>query len=140
VRTSREGKSSTVQILLAEDDPTLAAMTTELLTDEGYDVTWVSTMEQVRQVRDSAPWDLFLVDTLSRSYAQPAPEDLVFLQELMALAPAILLTGRSWALHTKAADLGVTAVVVKPYDLEQLLAAIRAVVSDRPGMLDVTCV
>lgn len=116
-----------MRILLAEDDPSIAAVTLELLVGEGYDVTHAATQEEVRLLARAASWDLFLVDMFGASYERPGPEDLAFLRELAAHGPVIVITARLWAARVSASDLGVAAVLAKPYDVEGLLGLICSV-------------
>jgi DNA-binding response OmpR family regulator len=116
-----------MRILLAEDDPSIAAVTLELLAGEGYDVTHASTQGQARRLARAASWDLFLVDMFGASYERPGREDRAFLRELAARGPVIVVTARAWAARVSAAELGVAAILAKPYDVVELLGLIRSV-------------
>ena len=116
-----------MRILLAEDDPSIAAVTIELLAGEGYCVTHAATQGEARSLAQAESWDLFLVDMFSASYERPGPEDLVFLRQLAAHGPVIVVTARPWAARVSAADLGATAILAKPYDVDELLGLIRCV-------------
>jgi DNA-binding NarL/FixJ family response regulator len=65
-----------------------------------------------------------IVDPTSGSYLELQPEDLASLRTLAAKAPVVVTTGREWATQTQAANLGVSAILHKPYDLEVLAQTI----------------
>ena len=121
-----------MRILIAEDDPSLAEVEAELLTEAGYDVACVSTPAEAHSLVQAAAWDLLLVDSFSRSYRQPEAADISFLRSLAARAPVILVTGRAWATKVRAVDLGIAAIVSKPYDIDQFLQVIGSI-ADRPA-------
>jgi DNA-binding response OmpR family regulator len=56
-----------------------------------------------------------------------------YLADLASCCPVVLLSAREWARDTRAADLGVAAVVPKPFDLDDVLGALAAVA--RPAAL-----
>jgi DNA-binding response OmpR family regulator len=116
-----------MRILLAEDDPSIAAVTLEVLVGEGYDVTHAAAQGEARRLAQAESWDLFLVDMFGASYERPGPEDLAFLRELVTHGPVIVVTARLWAARVSASDLGVAAVLAKPYDVDGLLSLIRSV-------------
>ena len=99
----------------------------ELLSEEGYDVTHVSEPEEARQRAAAEAWDLLLIDGFSKSHRELQAEDVAFLQHLAAFAPVVVLTARAWASQVQPDDLGVAAIVQKPYEIDHLLGVIRSV-------------
>jgi two-component system alkaline phosphatase synthesis response regulator PhoP len=57
-----------------------------------------------------------------------------------ALAPVVLVADRPWIADTRPADLGVAAIVPKPFDLDDLLSAVRAAGSRAEGAVTVLVV
>jgi DNA-binding response OmpR family regulator len=114
-----------MRILLAEDDEAHAALLSELFADEGYEVVTVATAAEARRRGRGERWDLCLLSPFGRSYDRLATEDLLLLQELSSRAPVIVLTGNAWAMQAQPADPGIAAIVLKPYDIEELLALVR---------------
>jgi DNA-binding response OmpR family regulator len=114
-----------VRILLAEDDEMLAQLVAELLTEEGHRVTRVRSAEEARIFARSGPWGAVLVDSFSESYQAPISADYALLRELSAAAPVVVVTARAWAARLTAADLGVAALVQKPFDIQHLLDTLR---------------
>jgi DNA-binding response OmpR family regulator len=114
-------------VLLAEDDPTLATLLTELLVDEGYVVTGVTTADEALREAATGAHDLLLVDTFTApGHATLPPEDIAFLRALAAHAPVVVMSARQWALHADPAPLGAAAIIPKPFQLQALLDALQA--------------
>jgi DNA-binding NtrC family response regulator len=86
-----------VQILVVEDDPAVARVLVDLLTDEGPTVLHAATLAAVRHPLQSACWDVCLADCLGGYSPQPHPTDLALLQELAVVAPVVLGSAQSWA-------------------------------------------
>jgi DNA-binding response OmpR family regulator len=116
------------RVLLAEDDPALADLTVELLTSEGYEVTQVASADAALALVRVARWDVCLVDTFSPGFSAIHEDERTFLAAMSSFAPVIVFTARTWAYHTSAADLGVRAIVTKPFDVGRFLAVLRGVI------------
>ena len=114
-----------MRLLLVEDDASLAGTLIELLTEEGYHVTPAATRQAALHLARTELWDLVLASTLSPPHPQPEPGDLIFLRTLAAHAPVALLTAQAWARRVRPADLGVRAILAKPFDLDELLGVLR---------------
>jgi len=54
--------------------------------------------------------------------------DLSALRALASRVPVVLLTAHDWARRVRPEELGVAAIVSKPFDLDDLLATIGRVV------------
>lgn len=115
------------RILLAEDDPGIASVLAMLLEDEGYRVGHAATAADAAEAARGGGWDLFLVDSFDQN-ATAGPSQVLrgLLGELAPRAPVLVLTGHTWATRMGASELGVDAVVPKPFDLDRLSATIRA--------------
>ena len=120
------------RVLLAEDDPTLASLLTELLVDEGYLVTVVVSAADALREAATGAYHLLLVDTFTTpGHATLPPEDVAYLRALAARAPVVVMSARQWALHADPAPLGVAAIIPKPFQLEALLDALQAALRAR---------
>jgi DNA-binding response OmpR family regulator len=115
-----------MRILVVEDDLSIATLLIDLLAGEGHTATHAATPEATRKLHQQEAWDRYLVDLFSQSYDKPSPEDMALLKELSSKAPVIVVTARSWAAQTRPEELGVAAIIRKPYDVEELLAAVQA--------------
>ena len=124
-----------MRVLLAEDDPQLAEVVVEALTDCGHTVTHVRDHHQAEVRAGQEGWDCFVLDSFGPAHDAPDPENKRVFESLSAHAPVVLATGRQWAVRAKPEELGVAAIVPKPFDLDVLIAAVDAVGdrARRPG-------
>ena len=112
------------RVLVVEDDPPLRELLTELLGQEGYDVTATDSAIGVRALMESVQPDAILLD-LGLPYRSGAS----LLVELKAdprttRIPVIVVSGMPDVLTGKRRTL-TAAVIPKPFDAEALLDALR---------------
>ena len=113
------------RILVVEDDPTLRLVIQDNLGSEGYQVdaaaegAWA-----VRQAQTATP-DLIVLDL---TLPDCDGLDLVPILRLRGQVPIIILTARSQqAEKLKGLHLGADDYITKPFDMQELMARIRAV-------------
>lgn len=116
-----------MRVLLAEDHPDLAEVIVELLTGEGHTVTQVPHLVAAQQLAATGAWDVLLVDRLYPHSSEVPEEERALLRTLASHAPVVVQTGRAWAKDVLPADLGVAAILHKPYDLDLLLQTLRSI-------------
>jgi two-component system OmpR family response regulator len=121
-----------VRALLIEDDPMIAAAIEVALRDAAYAVDLVRDGEAAdRALRDGQHQIVLLDIGLSRR------DGLSVLQRLRARGdrvPVLLITARDAAAdRVRGLDLGADDYVVKPFDMDELLARMRAVVRRQSG-------
>ncbi|HEY3063262.1 MAG TPA: response regulator [Chloroflexota bacterium] len=119
------------RVLLLEDDLALRGLLHEVLGLEGFDVIACESYDEIRQAAASEKGDIIVADFwggAQRTLNQAGREQI---EALAGLLPVVLLTGRSWASDTSAAELGARALMRKPFDLDDLLQAIESVL--QPG-------
>ncbi len=117
-----------MRLLLVEDDLMVASGMKLGLTDAGYAVDWVSSAERALQVLVEESFDIAILDI-----GLPGLDGLELLSRMrskgMACAsmPVLVLTARD-GLHdrVRGLDLGADDYMVKPYELPELLARLRA--------------
>lgn len=117
-----------MRLLLVEDDLMVASGMKLGLSDAGYAVDWVSSAERALEVLAQESFDIAILDI-----GLPSMDGLELLQRMrgkaMACAdmPVLMLTARD-ALHdrVRGLDLGADDYMVKPYELPELLARLRA--------------
>jgi DNA-binding response OmpR family regulator len=119
------------RVLLAEDEPEMRALLTEALEEEGYEVIPAQSGHDLLD-RLAEPWlggrdyDLVLSDV--RMPGCTGLEALETLRELDWSTPVVLMTAfGSRRTHGEAQRLG-ASLLDKPFDLEELLERIRALV------------
>lgn len=113
------------RLLLVEDDADLSSMLTTLLEEEGYAVTAVRDGQAGLHQGLVGEWDVLVVD---RGLPGIEGVDLVTrLRSRGVAAPALLLTARGTvADRVEGLDAGAQDYLVKPFDVEELLARLRA--------------
>jgi two-component system OmpR family response regulator len=117
-----------MRLLLVEDDVMLASGIKLGLCDAGYAVDWVGSAERAQEVLQAETFDAAIIDI-----GLPGMDGLELTRRLrrpgMAnpAMPVLILTARD-ALHDRVQglDLGADDYMVKPYELPELLARLRA--------------
>jgi two-component system, OmpR family, response regulator len=124
-----------MRLLLVEDDRLIGRGVQETLRDEGYAVDWVrdgvAALEQVA----SGVHDLVILDL-----GLPGLDGMEVLRQLRAArhdVPVLILTARDNARsRVEGLDGGADDYLVKPFDLTELSARIRALLRRRSGRAD----
>jgi len=104
----------------------------DLLRAEGYAVDWVKDGEMADTALDSQTYDLVLLDL-----GLPRRDGLAVLRRLRARkdrTPVLVATARdAVAQRVEGLDMGADDYIVKPYELDELLARIRALIRRAAG-------
>jgi two-component system OmpR family response regulator len=121
-----------MRVLLVEDDPMIGQAIVQGLLDAAHAVDWVPAGEQgVRALRD-AEYDMMLLDL-----GLPGIDGTEVLRALRGMSdqlPVIVLTARHGVdTRVDLLDLGADDYLVKPFELRELLARMRAVVRRKGG-------
>ena len=121
-----------MRILLVEDDAMIGRAVHELLRAENYAVDWVRDGEAADVALQSEPYDLVLLDL-----GLPRADGLQVLRRLRArraTVPVLVATARD-AVGDRVAglDAGADDYIVKPYDTDELLARVRALLRRSAG-------
>ena len=132
-----------MRLLLVEDDRMIGDSLRQALRQDGHAVDWVYDLAAGRQALASESFDGVLLDLgLPEAPGRPANPGagLLLLRELRGRAnstPVIVLTARD-AIGDRVAglDAGADDYLVKPFDLDELLARIRAVSRRHAGRAD----
>jgi DNA-binding response OmpR family regulator len=113
------------RVLVVEDDRDLSGMLTELLGEEGYAVTVAPDGQAGLHLGLVRPWDLLVVD---RGLPGVEGVDLVRrLRQRGVATPALVLTARGTvADRVEGLDAGAQDYLVKPFEVDELLARLRA--------------
>jgi DNA-binding NtrC family response regulator len=121
------------RVLLAEDDQPLAAMLVDVLRDEGYDPVVARTQREALAALTRERFAVVLTDCLVPVGRGMDADAIAELARAAAGTPVVLCTGRAVAEAETvlAAVKGVGALVSKPFDLDDLLAAVRRAVDGR---------
>jgi DNA-binding response OmpR family regulator len=121
-----------MRLLLVEDDPMIGEAIRAGLRREGFTVDWVHHAESAAQVLGSEPFELLLLDL-----GLPGSDGLKLLKSLRARGetlPVLIITARD-AVSDRVAglDAGGDDYLVKPFDLDELAARVRALLRRKPG-------
>jgi DNA-binding response OmpR family regulator len=121
-----------VRLLLVEDDTMIGEAIRAGLRREGFAVDWVHDGEMAEQVLKSEPFDLLLLDL-----GLPRRSGLAVLTALRTRGdalPVIILTARDAVSdRVQGLDAGADDYLVKPFDLDELAARIRALLRRKSG-------
>ena len=122
-------------ILLVEDDPQLSSMLAEILDEEGYAVTVARDGQAGLHQGLVKDWDVMIVD---RGLPGVEGVDLVTRLRSRGVGAAVLfLTARGTvADRVEGLDAGAQDYLVKPFDVEELLARVRALLRPRTALAD----
>jgi len=122
-------RDSPARLLIVEDDDVIREVLVFTLADEGYAVeTAADGQAALEQLAVSTP-DVILLDMML-----PVMDGWEFLtvrqqRQLAPEAKVVIISASRRATHVPPAELGVSAVVAKPFDLEHLLGAIQSCVT-----------
>jgi two-component system, OmpR family, response regulator QseB len=122
-------------LLLVEDDRDLSAMLAGLLADEAYDVTVARDGQRGLHLGLVRTWDIIVVD---RSLPGIEGVDLVGrLRQHGVQAPVLILTARGTvADRVEGLDAGANDYLVKPFNVDELLARLRALLRSPVDQVD----
>jgi len=121
-----------MRILLVEDDEMIGEVVLDALREGHYAVDWVRDGAVADAALSSQPYDLVLLDLgLPR---RSGLEVLKALRERRSAVPVLIATARD-AVQDRIAglDAGADDYIVKPYDLQELQARIRALLRRSAG-------
>lgn len=116
-----------MQILVAEDDPRLAALLDQSLSEAGWEVEVVHDGDAAyrRALPGGLPYDVVLLD-----WMLPEMDGLTVcrrLREIGLTTPVLMLTARGDVRdRVQGLDAGADDYLSKPFDLDELLARVRA--------------
>ncbi|MGQ0730278.1 response regulator [Acidovorax sp.] len=121
-----------MRLLLVEDDSMIGEAVLDLLRAEQYAVDWVRDGDAADTALRTQAYDLVLLDL-----GLPQRDGLTVLRDLRARknrTPVLVATARdAVAQRIDGLDAGADDYVLKPYDLDELLARIRALLRRAAG-------
>ncbi|TLY88863.1 MAG: response regulator [Gammaproteobacteria bacterium] len=121
-----------MRLLLVEDDVMIGEAIRSGLKREGFVVDWVHDAEAAARVLRTEPFELVLLDL-----ALPGADGLELLRserERGLALPVLIITARdAIADRVQGLDAGADDYLIKPFDLDELAARIRALLRRRAG-------
>ena len=121
-----------MRVLVVEDDPMIGRAVVNGMQDAGYAVDWVRDGAAAELALGHATYDLALLDL-----GLPRKDGLEVLKSVRRArsdVPVLIITARDAVADRIAGlDVGADDYLVKPFDLDELLARARAVIRRRAG-------
>jgi two-component system, OmpR family, response regulator len=115
-----------MRVLLVEDDRMIGAAVTQALRDAAYAVDWVKDGENAIVAVESELYDMVVLDL-----GLPGPDGLEVLRRFRTIRrqlPVIIVTARDGIDdRIEGLDLGADDYLVKPFEVRELLARMRAI-------------
>lgn len=129
-----------MRLLVVEDEPSLNAQVKQALEQEGFVVDTAFDGEEAAYLGQNEPYDLIILDI-----GLPQKDGLTVLEDWRAqgvATPVLILTARDrWSDKVKGMDAGADDYVAKPFQMEEVLARVRAILRRAAGLSSnmVTC-
>jgi two-component system, OmpR family, response regulator QseB len=124
-----------MRVLLVEDDPMIGVSAQKGLRQDGFSVDWVRDAEAAAAALAANPFDAVLLDL--GLPGKSGDEVLKSMRSTGNDIPVLIITARDKVQDRIAGlDSGADDYIVKPFDLDELAARIRAVQRRRMGRAD----
>lgn len=124
-----------MRLLLIEDDSMIGESVRKGLRQDGFSVDWVQDGRAAELAVETEPYELVLLDL-----GLPGKDGLAVLKSIRQRGnrvPVLILTARdAVADRVKGLDAGADDYLVKPFDLDELGARIRALLRRQSGRVD----
>jgi len=121
-----------MRVLVVEDDAELAAQIAKALSNSGYTVDVAHDGEEGGFLGDTEPYDAVVLDL-----GLPMIDGLTVLERWRGAGrdmPVLILTARgTWSEKVSGFDKGADDYVTKPFNMEELLARLRALIRRAAG-------
>lgn len=128
-----------MHILLVEDDPILGDGINAGLKHDGYKVDWITDGQKAAVALQKSQFDLLMLDL--NLPGRSGMEVLRDLRNYNQQLPVLVLTARDTTEdRVKGLDSGADDYLVKPFDLDELLARVRALLRRSQGHIGRTLV
>jgi DNA-binding NarL/FixJ family response regulator len=113
-------------VLVLEDDPSIRELIEDVLEEAGVKAHPCDSPEQAIQMAGELGSALLVADFWGVSHHDLASNEREEIVRLAEAVPTIMVTARAWAGHQTASDMGLVALVRKPFDVDDL----RQIVAD----------
>ena len=121
-----------MRILLAEDEELIGRMVELNLRNEGFEVAWVKDGVQAKDRAIAERFDLFVLDLMLPGMSGFMVAKLV--RQAEVTTPILMLTARAdTASKVRGLDAGADDYLVKPFEMGELFARVRALIRRSQG-------
>jgi len=116
------------QLLIVEDDKTMAPAMATIAIELGYQVSFAETLDQAKSVTATIPPDLVILDRMLGDGSEGL-DYIAWLDALEGKRPGILVASRLTSVsdHVLGLEAGADDYINKPFDPKELRARLRAV-------------
>jgi DNA-binding response OmpR family regulator len=114
-------------VLVVDDDLTMLEILQAVLRSEGMTVHTAHDLDEALTVLATTPVALVLTDALAPSWAAGALGAIRQLIKAAGTTPVVLLTGHGEAANLDPTSVGLAAVLLKPFELDDLLACVHTI-------------
>ena len=124
-----------MRVLLVEDDNMLGSSLKKALEKHAYGIDWVQDGESALSSLEDSPFSAVILDVNLPKLS--GIEVLKALRAKRTKIPVLILTARDTAMQkVEGLDSGADDYLVKPFDLEELLARLRALIRRSEGRVE----
>lgn len=124
---------SKVKVLVADDSADMRALLSDILTEEGYEVTTAASGARALSLMTERPPDLLITDLLMPGMSGFALRSLMLRRPDLQSVRVVVLSAY-W--HRPSETLDVAAVLEKPLNIDRLLETVRRLTGSRAEALD----
>ena len=110
------------RILVADDSPEMRSLLSDILSDEGYEVTVAASGARALSIMNDDPPELLITDLLMPGMSGFALRTLMLRRPDLAAVRVVVLSAY-W--HRPSETLDVAAVLEKPLNIDRLLETVR---------------
>ncbi|WP_300455044.1 response regulator transcription factor [Accumulibacter sp.] len=126
-----------MRVLVVEDDPMIGRSVQQGLRQDGYAVDWLRDGQAAESTLATTPYDILLLDL--GLPGKSGFDVLAGLRRSGNSVPVLVITARdAVADRVRGLDGGADDYIVKPFDLDELAARMRAVLRRRAGRAEPT--
>jgi DNA-binding NtrC family response regulator len=123
------------RVLVVEDDTSTLEVLSTILESEAYEVTTTAQLSSGVALLEREPFDLVLTDLFAPVFSPDALRDLRAYTAAAPETPIVVTTAHAQAADYDPAAYGLAAVLLKPFDLEELLTCVRGVLATQEERL-----
>lgn len=122
-----------VRVLVWSNEPLLQVILQEAFADEGWSVNVCASLADLEAQSDAA--DVAVVDGVGTVRALDGAAR-TYVEQLAGRLAVVLLSGWNWASAELGQELGLVAVIRKPFDLTDVLDAVQQAIGGPRGTTD----